>query len=115
MIAFLDCDEIVKCRKILQHNGRVCILLDYMNLESLTNLVSSERRNFTEKSCKYILYKIAQGLHKMHSYQVLHRDVKSENILINDEGDIKIADLGMSVFLCVTYGSGQVHMCGCTC
>jgi len=75
------------------------MLLDYMNGESLNKLVSSDRRNFSEKSCKYILYKVALGLNKMHANQVLHRDVKSDNILINDQGDIKIADLGTSVFL----------------
>ena len=100
LLAFLECDELIKCHKIFYYNKKVAILLDYMNLESLTNLVSSETRNFSEKSCKYILYKIARGLFKMHSNQVLHRDVKSENILINDEGDVKIADFGFSVFLC---------------
>ena len=35
----------------------------------------------------------------MHRKNVLHRDIKSENILIRKNGDIKIADLGLSVFL----------------
>ena len=35
----------------------------------------------------------------MHKEHVLHRDIKSENILIRKNGDIKIADLGLSVFL----------------
>ena len=32
----------------------------------------------------------------MHNYNVLHRDIKSENILSSSDGEIKIADLGLS-------------------
>ena len=35
----------------------------------------------------------------MHSSNVLHRDIKSENILSSSQGDIKISDLGLSKFL----------------
>lgn len=35
----------------------------------------------------------------MHVKNVLHRDIKSDNILYKKDGEIKIADLGLSVFL----------------
>ena len=41
----------------------------------------------------------AKGLKEMHDRNILHRDFKSDNILCNKEGDIKIADFGVSVFL----------------
>lgn len=34
----------------------------------------------------------------MHGKNVLHRDLKSENILIDSDGGIKIGDLGFSIF-----------------
>ena len=34
----------------------------------------------------------------MHKKNVIHRDIKSENILINEQCEIKIADLGISVY-----------------
>jgi len=42
---------------------------------------------------------VASGLRDMHNKNVLHRDIKSDNILCRADGDIKIADLGLSVFL----------------
>ena len=42
---------------------------------------------------------VALGLHEMHTKKVLHRDIKSDNILCSTDGQIKIADLGFSVFL----------------
>ena len=35
----------------------------------------------------------------MHDKQVLHRDIKSDNILVRPNGEIKLADMGFSVFL----------------
>ena len=35
----------------------------------------------------------------MHKRNILHRDLKSENILCNSHGDVKIGDLGLSTFL----------------
>ena len=42
---------------------------------------------------------MAKGLDAMHDLNVLHRDIKTPNILLRPNGDIKIADLGFSVFL----------------
>ena len=41
----------------------------------------------------------ARGLTDMHAMNILHRDIKSDNILCSRNGDIKVADLGLSVFL----------------
>ena len=42
---------------------------------------------------------MAKGLDAMHELDVLHRDIKAANILLRPNGEIKIADLGFSVFL----------------
>jgi len=43
-----------------------------------------------------ICVEILKGLQFMHSRFVLHKDIKSENILFNEKGDIKLADFGNS-------------------
>ena len=65
----------------------------------LTNIIVHKRGNFSEDFCKYSLYQVALGLQGMHSHNILHRDIKSDNILCRPNGEIKIADLGFSVFL----------------
>lgn len=40
------------------------------------------------------------GLFAMHDLNILHRDIKSDNIFCTSSGEIKVADLGMS--LCLT-------------
>ena len=66
---------------------------------SLTSIVQKHNADYSEDFCKYCLYMTALGLFKMHSKNVLHRDIKSDNILCSRNGDVKIADLGFSVFL----------------
>ena len=72
------------------------IILEYMDQKSMLNICTINYDKYTEDFCKYTLFKVAQGLTKMHNQNVLHRDIKSENILSSKEGAIKIADLGLS-------------------
>ena len=42
---------------------------------------------------------MAKGLKAMHDLSVLHRDIKTDNVLFKSNGDIKLADLGTSITL----------------
>ena len=72
------------------------IILEFMDQKSMFDIVTNNYDNYSEEFCKYTLYKVASGLAKMHHKNVLHRDIKSENILSSSDGEIKIADLGFS-------------------
>lgn len=67
LIAFLDSDEIIKCVDVYQYNNRIWIFLEFMENGPLTNVVIDAGRQYSEKFCKYTLYKTAKGLLKMHN------------------------------------------------
>jgi hypothetical protein len=82
--------------------GRLWICMEYMGDGSLTELILGQREHvkFTEAHMRYVLYHILQGLAYMHSRYRIHRDIKSDNILIGDRGTkVKIADFGFSTQL----------------
>lgn len=47
----------------------------------------------------FILQQIAQGLKAIHQQNIIHQDIKPENIFISNEGEVKLGDLGFSITL----------------
>ena len=90
----LDCNYVVKLEEIIVHNERIHAFFELMDRD-----MSSLPFVYNEDFCKYSIYCVAKGLQIMHSKNILHRDLKSENILCNEKGEVKLADLGLSVFL----------------
>ena len=55
------------------------------------------RRKLNEPLAKYLFRQVICGLGYIHSLGVIHRDIKLENILLDNEGVVKIADFGVSL------------------
>jgi len=61
-----------------------------------------ERRHFSERSAANIVKQVLKAVHYMHSYGVVHRDLKLENVLLTSKGEgsaVKVADFGLAVIL----------------
>ena len=75
------------------------IVLEYMAGADLFDYLQARNFNVGEERVKMIAYQIACGLKYMHSYGVVHRDLKLENIMMSDQTDIaipKIVDFGLA-------------------
>jgi cyclin-dependent kinase len=62
------------------------------------------------------MYQLLQGIRYCHSHRVLHRDLKPQNLLINSDGNLKLADFGLARAFGVplrTY-THEVSFCCCT-
>lgn len=51
---------------------------------------------FPEFKAARIVYKIIEGLNHIHDANVVHRDIKPDNIIIDEYGNPKIIDFGLS-------------------
>jgi serine/threonine protein kinase len=58
-----------------------------------------DKRPFTEKRVRWYFAQLALALDYIHSKKVLHRDIKPDNILMDDKGWIKLSDFGISGLL----------------
>jgi len=60
----------------------------------------------TDEECSYIMKQILQGIEHIHQLNIVHRDIKPQNILMrsfhNLEGAVKIADFGLGTQDCTS-------------
>jgi len=72
----------------------VYIVMELMSCD-LKHLLKTNQP-FSEMDIKYIMYNFLLGIKYIHSANVIHRDVKPGNILIDDEMNVKICDFGLA-------------------
>jgi len=90
-----DNENIVKLLDVIRaENDRdLYLVFDYME----TDLHAVIRANILEEIHKqYIIYQILKCTKYMHSADLLHRDYKPSNILLNSECHVKVADFGLA-------------------
>lgn len=90
--------NILSLLKAFYHDGNVCIALEYMDLGKITNLLVPSLP-LPESVIVYVIKMVLNGLAHMHNAHKLHRDIKSDNILIDRHGQVKIADFGFATSL----------------
>lgn len=100
----------IEIMKILQHpkllqlydafdNGKnMVMILEYVSGGELFERVIDEEFDLTEKECTFFLRQICEGVKFMHSKDILHLDMKPENILCirKNSNKIKIIDFGLA-------------------
>jgi serine/threonine protein kinase len=89
------CANIVNCFEAYEFDKKIWIFLELMDLGALSEYLSFSQ-SVPEDVISYILLHTLRGLKLLHSRNVMHRDIKADNILINSKGDIKLADFGYS-------------------
>ena len=90
--------NITKILEVFNDEEYMLIIMEYINGGNLFSFVK-KRRKLSEKMAKFLFRQIILGIQHIHSKNVVHRDIKLENILIDFNNNIKICDFGIGKVL----------------
>ncbi|KAI4378323.1 hypothetical protein MLD38_015814 [Melastoma candidum] len=93
----LDHPNIIKLEGLITSRMSCSLYLVFEYMEhDLTGLASRPGLKFTEPQIKCYMKQLLSGLDHCHRHGILHRDIKGSNLLIDNNGILKIADFGLA-------------------
>ena len=87
--------HVVKYYESFTHEANMFIVMEYCGGGSCSDLIKFQKR-IPENVVGYIIKKVLTGLAYLHGEHKVHRDIKSANILLTEDGQVKIGDFGVS-------------------
>jgi p21-activated kinase 1 len=93
--------NIVNYRNSFLYKNEIWIVMEYMKGGSLTDVVTENL--MTEGQIAAVSREIALGLQHLHRHGVIHRDIKSGNVLLSLAGDVKL-----SMYCIMTYSPDMI-------
>ncbi len=97
-LARLDHPNIVRIYAVEQEEGGHYIVMEYFPAQDLKHLLR-EHRPLPLRKALHIASEITKGLAYAHQKNIVHRDIKPGNILVDDQDNIKITDFGIVAVL----------------
>ncbi len=94
--------NIIQFEEVFENFDQLMIVMEYFPGQELFDVILA-RKYFTEDGAKPIFAQIARALHYLHCLNIIHRDVKPENILVSNnvnpltgQQTVKLLDFGLS-------------------
>lgn len=97
----LNHPNIVKLHEIIKDNDHIYIIMDFIN----NGVLMEQKIDGTyDKLPKHKISKyakqLASAIKYLHKHNIAHRDIKPDNILIDDQDNVYLSDFGVSEFVC---------------
>jgi len=90
-------ENVVRVQEIVVGNSieKIYIVMEYVE-HDLKALMETMKQPFLVGEVKTLLLQLLRGVHHLHDNWILHRDLKTSNLLLNHRGILKIGDFGLA-------------------
>jgi serine/threonine protein kinase len=95
--AALEHPNVVRAYDVDNEGDTHYLVMEYVKGQDIQNIVNEQGGLSYDKAAEYIA-QAARGLAYSHGEGLVHRDVKPANLLIDEDGVVKILDLGLALF-----------------
>lgn len=95
IMSSLNHPNIISIYEVFENKDKIVIVMEYASKGDLYDYIS-ERQRLTEQEARHFFRQIVSAVYYCHKNGIVHRDLKLENILLDANGNIKIADFGLS-------------------
>ncbi|GAB0094181.1 mucin-5AC [Sergentomyia squamirostris] len=87
--------NIIHIYEVFENREKMVLVMEFAAGGELYDYLS-ERKVLTEEEARRVFRQIATAVYYCHKHKICHRDLKLENILLDENGNAKIADFGLS-------------------
>ncbi|XP_055083438.1 STE20-like serine/threonine-protein kinase isoform X2 [Periophthalmus magnuspinnatus] len=96
ILASCDHHYIVKLLDAFYFEGKLWILIEFCAGGAVDAIMLELEKPLTEPQIRVVCKQTLEALIYLHENKIIHRDLKAGNILLSSEGDVKLADFGVS-------------------
>src|SRR5687768_10733786 len=76
--------------------GQPCIIMEYVDGQTISERIAAYRAPLPLAETVYVFEKVCEAIDYIHRHGVIHRDIKSNNIKISSQGQVKLLDFGIA-------------------
>ena len=88
--------NIVKLMDVIHLSSAITLVFEYVDTDLKELLKKNGNKGLSPKLYKSLLYQLLKGINNIHKMKILHRDIKSENLMISKDNILKITDFGLA-------------------
>eukprot|EP00729_Bicosta_minor_P032277 gene32277-11720_t len=100
-------DNIVAYYGSFMKDKTLWITMEFCGGGAVSDIYNNQQRALAEPEIACIMYYSLKGLEYLHKSHNVHRDVKGGNILLNDRGEVKLANIGVSTSRKFEFAKGK--------
>jgi len=103
---------IVKLQYAFQTARKLFLVIDFCPGGDLETMISEEKAPFSEDKAKLFTAEILIALKDLHARNIIYRDLKPDNVVIDNDGHTKLIDFGMAKTNITEVQKGAKTFCG---
>jgi serine/threonine protein kinase len=94
--ASLQHPNIATLYDFMEVGGQPCIIMEYIDGETISERIAAYGAPLPLSETVYVFEKVCEAIDYIHRHGIIHRDIKSNNIKISSQGQVKLLDFGIA-------------------